>query len=253
MNTGTIARSAALLLAWAGISGLASAQALGRTSEEKRTITAVEQIEAEANGAESDGAESREAAEAIEKMGDWLGTFDEIRTGLEKSDGFIRSNDELVLAFLFSPMEGESQLLRQYMKSVVTGMDAVPDTFYAQLDAKVASLWTEINRLAPSVAPVGGAEADGIVKLAIEKRVAQGAPEAKVVRSVLSGDRWAVKMTDGGLPKSEYRRGHVMYRLPNQELVICQQVIVERPYFGSAKSASDYSVRLGYLRLQEKP
>lgn len=74
-----------------------------------------------------------------------------------------------------------------------------------------------------------------------------------VVRTVLSGDRWTVKMTEGGLPRSEYRRGHVMYRLPNQELVVCQQIVVERPYFGSADRAADYTVHLGYLRLQQQP
>jgi hypothetical protein len=246
MNTGIIARSAAVVLAWAGISGLASAQALGSTTDERGQV-AMEKVGTSAT------MESGEAAEAVEKMGEWLGTFDRIRTGLAKNDGFIRSDDELVLAFLFEPMHGESKLLQQYMKSVVVAMDAVPDTFYTRLDAKLAALWTEIERLAPTIAPVTGIEADGAVKAAIERRVAQGAPDAVVVRTVLSSDRWNVKMTDAGLPKSEYRKGFVMYRLPNQELVICQQLVVERPYFGGAQRPADYSVRLGYLRLQQRP
>jgi hypothetical protein len=234
----------ALLLGWAGISGLASAQARGSTMEQEPRVEVMQRVEAK------DLATTPEAAEAVERMGQWLGTFDRIREGLAGSDGFIRSDDELVLAFLFEPMEGESMLLRQYMNSVVTAMESVPDTFYSELDAKVEGLWTEINRLAPSVRPVSGREADGVVRSAIERRVLQGAPEARVVRALLAGDEWTVKMSEVGIPRSEYRRGYVMYRLPNQPLVVCQQIVVERPYFGASKDADDYAVKLGYLRLQ---
>lgn len=244
MKTGTIARGVAVVLAWAAISGFASAQALGSTTAKEPEVTTLERVATEEAG-------FAEQAEAVERMGAWLGTLDAIRSDLAKNDGFIRSDDELVLALLFEPMEGESKLLRQYMKSVVTAMDAVPDTFYTRLDATLEALWAEIRRVAPTVAPVKGRDADAVMRAAITGRVAQGAPEATIVRAVLTGDRWTVRMTDGGLPRSEYRRGYVMYRLPNQELVICQQMVVERPYFGSAERADDYTVRLGYLRLQD--
>jgi hypothetical protein len=242
MRTGTIA--VALAIGWAGISGLASAQALGSTVE--KDPVALTRVGDEATGT------AGEASAAVEKMGEWLGTFDRIREGLERNDGFIRSDDELVLAFLFQPMEGESKLLRQYMKSVVVAMEAVPDTFYARLDEKVEGLWAEINRLAPTLRPVTGAEADGALRQAIEKRVIQGAPDARVVRALMSGDKWIVRMSDAGLPRSEYRKGYVMYSLPNQPLVVCQQIVVERPYFGTAKVSDDFVVKLGYLRLQSK-
>ena len=244
MKTATIARGVAVVLAWAAISGFASAQALGSTTAKEPEVTTLERVATEEAGFAGQ-------AEAVERMGAWLGTLDAIRSDLAKNDGFIRSDDELVLALLFEPMEGESKLLRQYMKSVVTAMDAVPDTFYTRLDATLEALWAEIRRVAPTVAPVKGRDADAVMRAAITGRVAQGAPEATIVRAVLTGDRWTVRMTDGGLPRSEYRRGYVMYRLPNQELVICQQMVVERPYFGSAERADDYTVRLGYLRLQD--
>ena len=243
MRTGTIA--VALLLGWAGLSGLASAQALGSTVEGGEPI-AMHRFEETVTAGGADG------AEGVRKMAQWLGTFDRVREGLARNDGFIRSDDELVLAFLFQPMEGESKLLRQYMNSVAVAMDAVPDDFYQDLDARVDGLWSEIHRLAPTIRPVTGTEADAVVRGAIERRVLQGAPEARVVRTVLSGDDWIVRVSDAGIPRSEYRRGYVMYRLPDQELVVCQQIIVERPYFGTTDRVGDVAVKLGYLRLQSQ-
>jgi hypothetical protein len=257
---------AAVAIGWAALSGSASAQTLGSTVIGGSSLVAAGSIGASEEDASVDDAsvddasadatsalDATRAAEAVAKMEEWLGTFDRLRDGLARNDGFIRTDDELVLAFLFEPMEGESQLLRQYMKSVAVAMRSVPDSFYERLDRAVDGLRSEIDRLAPALAPITGAEAEGALREAIERRVAQAAPDAKVVRTVLSGDGWNLKLNEMGLPKSEYRKGYVMYQLPNYPLVVCQQYAVERRYFGGAESADDYSVKLGYLRLQSSP
>ncbi|MBC8146214.1 MAG: hypothetical protein H7X80_11570, partial [bacterium] len=110
----TILRSAALIISWATVSGIASVQAQG--------------TELAIGGVEETGYVVKDAgvsAEAVERMGEWLGTIDMVRGGLESNDGFIRSDDELVLAFLFKPMEGESMLLHTYMNSVVSAIQTV--------------------------------------------------------------------------------------------------------------------------------
>lgn len=241
----SIIRGAALAMALAAVSGVASAQDHGSTAIDEHSMLAMSTSEhSEINS------DLGSTALAVARMDAWLGTFDSIRGALERNDGFIKSDDELVLAFLFEPMEGESRLLRSFMNDVVAAMEAVPETFYARLDTKVGELWSEIHRVAPRVSPLAGREADARVRSAIERRVLQGAPDARVLRTLVSGDKWIARVGDFGIPKSEYRKGFVTYRLPGQDLIVCQQIVVERPYFGSD---FDFRVKLGYLRLQTTP
>lgn len=229
----------------AGVSANAQQVAAG----EQIAALSVEEIEQQA--ADNGVVDTRQASESARQMGSWLGQFDKLSAGLERSNGFLRTDDEIVLALLFKPMEGESMLLRRYMTSVVASMDAVPDTFYTNLDTKVAALWSEINRVAPHLTPVSGETVTGAISNVVASRVQQTANEATVVRTMLSDDKWTIRFSELGLPKSEYRKGFVLYRLPGQDLVVCQQIVVERPYFSGTLRESDYTVRLGFLRLQQ--
>jgi hypothetical protein len=103
------------------------------------------------------------------------------------------------------------------------------------------------ERIAASVSAVKGFEADAEMRDAIVRRLTKTAPEARVLRTVLTAEKWSVKMTEAGLPKSEYRRGVVMYELPGSNEVIQQQIVVERPFLALTirEESKGYSVRLG--------
>lgn len=249
MNTLMMIRAAAFLLGLAAFAGRSDAQVrvLTAGTDEAMAIARVDELESSATVAGLAG--SVVAEEAVERMILWLARVDEVRESLEANDGFIRSDDDLVLAFLFRPMEGESKLLRAHLPSVATAMSVVPETFYETLDATIDGLRAEADRLAPLVPPVTGVEADATMRAAIEKRIATTAPDARVLRTVLAGDRWSVRMTAAGVPTGELRRGWVIYRMPGVSNVVCQQLVLERGYF----SGAGYTVRLGYLRLQAKP
>ena len=250
MKNLSMTRTAALgLLAAIVMTVPATAQSTATASgiQSLASISSVERVEELATFDQSGDTAARAAA--VARMGEWLGTIDQVRGGIARGDGFIRSDDDLVLALLLRPMEGESMLLRRYMTSVVAAMESVPDTFYATLDAKVAALWSEVRRVAATVKPVTGVEADAATRSAIVNRVTAVAPEATVVRTLLAGDRWVVKTSELGVPKSEYRKGYVMYQVPGVDLVVCQQILVERPYV----SRGNPIVKLGHVRLQMQP
>lgn len=123
------------------------------------------------------------SGEASDRVSGWLGSFDEIREGLEENDGFIRSDDKMLLTLLFRPAEGESNIVDTY---AMAG-ESTDDSLHARLSEKVSALWMEINRIATRVSPVKGDEADAIVRAAVSRRVTLGASHAKVVRTVLTG------------------------------------------------------------------
>lgn len=242
MKTSILTRAFVVMLAWTTISGLASGQAFSSTQSLAFAAAARSSAPADVEVV---------SREAIEHMSAWVATLEDVRRDIREEDGFIRTDDELVIAFLFSPMEGESKLLRRYMVNMDVALATVPETFFTELDAQVDGLMAEVARIAPRVKPVSGDEADATVRGAIAARITEAAPEAKILRAVLSGDKWSVRRSGLGVPKTEARKGYVMYRVPGQELIVCQQVMIERPYFGA--DANDYSVKLGYLRLQTQP
>ena len=102
-----------------------------------------------------------------------------------------------------------------------------------------------VGRVATAAASVDGVEADAQVRDAIERRVLQGTADAKVVRTVLSGDRWLVKMSELGVPRNEYRKGFVVYQVKGTDRVVTQQIVVERPFFADGDK---YSVKLGPVK-----
>lgn len=128
----------------------------------------------------------------------------------------------------------------------LTAMTSVREGDHMMIETKA----TRADRMAESVAAVQGFEAEATVRQAIEGRISEDAPEAKVLRAVMKGKEWSVKMTELGLPKSEYRRGVVVYQLPGQDVVIHRMVVVERPYFAHKDDAIDYDVRLGTPRVR---
>jgi len=135
----------------------------------------------------------------------------------------------------------------------LTALEAQPElvamTSARELDVnEVETRAARGERIVEAVAAVKGFEADAEVRAAIEVRVSEVDPEAKVLRAVLTSDRWSVKVTELGMPKSEYRRGVVIYRVPGQDAVIEQQIVVERPYFALSEADRRMAVRLGTPR-----
>lgn len=116
----------------------------------------------------------------------------------------------------------------------------------APADANAVASRAYVEEVAIAAASVSGVEADATIRQAVELRIAEGTPDAKVVRSVLTGDRWIVRMNEIGVPKSEYRRGLVVYAVLGEEVVV-QQMVVERPYFATS-DVDSYSVKLGPVR-----
>ena len=249
MNSRVLPYYIAVALAAAGLASPVTAEARDVTYGEAQ-VAAVEQGTAEQVEAEMGSMGGN--AEAVATVSQWLGLFDTVRRSLEPNDGFIRSDDEFLLACLFGPENGEVKLPQQYLARVAAPDGAVPDTLYSQLDRELNALWLEINRLAPNVRPVTGMEAEGNVKAAIRRRVRQGAADAVLLGTVMTDESWRVRLSDVGLPISQYRKGYVKYQVPNQPLVICQQIIIERPFYGGTGAESEYTVRLGYLRLQKQ-
>jgi hypothetical protein len=126
-----------------------------------------------------------------------------------------------------------------------------PDNLVAMTMVQNSAASTEVSEMSHAMAVaarIEGEDADAVVRGAVERLLVEGAPELKVVRTVMTGDGWIVKMSELGLPKSEYRKGVVVYHVPGMEPVV-RQIAVERPYFGSADDAAKYSVRLGAVRL----
>jgi hypothetical protein len=138
--------------------------------------------------------------------------------------------------------------------ALVLGFAGITMTASAQYGSRelVAMTLVESTAMASTAqaeavaATVEGVEADAAVVDAVERVLAEGAPELKVIRTVLTGEKWNAKLNELGLPKSETRRGVVVYYVPGMDPVV-RQIAVERPYFPTSKSAMTYSVRLGKL------
>src|SRR5687767_9292169 len=100
MKTGIITRSAAVLMIWTGISGLAIGQTLSSKASDANAIAIAASANIE-NSASLRVSSGSETLDADVKVGQWMETVDAIRTGLAHNDGFIRSDDAMVLALLF--------------------------------------------------------------------------------------------------------------------------------------------------------
>src|SRR5687767_12913295 len=57
-----------------------------------------------------------------------------------------------------------------------------------------------VSKISLAASAVKGVEADAQIRESIARKVMQGKADAKVVRTVLSGDAWIVKVTEMGVP-----------------------------------------------------
>ena len=105
----------------------------------------------------------------------------------------------------------------------------------------------EMARATQVAAMVEGIDAEATVQEVVARTLGEGAPNLTVVRTVFTSDRWIVRLNELGVPKSEYRKGVVVYHVPGMEPVV-RQIAIERPYFTTSDDPATYSVRLGGLK-----
>jgi hypothetical protein len=126
-------------------------------------------------------------------------------------------------------------------------MSSLVRTGSALADESNLAARAELAQVSEVAAAIEGVDADETISEAVERTIVEGAPEVTVVRTVLTGSRWIVRVNELGIPKSEYRKGLVVYHVPGQRAIV-RQIAVERPYYALANDAEDYVVRLGAAR-----
>ena len=181
----------------------------------------------------------------------WVERISELRSSLEKNQGFLRLKGDLVDVLVFDRESGKKLLMTRYESSLESSAVVLPDDFFVRLDGELDALWLEIERLAPGYSlPQGTTPRSANVATVIGRRLKGIAPDAEIVNTVTLEEKMAYGANSAGAAVSRRSKGLVLYRVPGLRWAICREFVVEKPVAGSGATANNYDVRFGSVRMQ---
>ena len=171
-------------------------------------------------------------------------SLDRMRADLERSEGFLRSDETTVRQALWDRGALAKDLTTRDAKLFdVAGVTEPVDL--APLDQSIAALNAEIDRLAPQWKfPSGGAHdpSEGLARKAIG-----GDKGVKILRTVMTDGQWKIVKNGLGIPLHRYKDGAVLYRVAGEKWCRHQAFTYSEKFDGRGYQKTD-GVTVNYLR-----
>jgi len=180
----------------------------------------------------------------------WTRKVDAIRNRLAQQNGYLKLPGNIVDVLIFDRELGHQMLRERYDSRFASMGTTMPEDFFATLDASLDSLWSEINRLAPSYSVPADAAPAGRLEKTLRTQIRGTVPDAEILGAYTLNEKVSVGNTSAGLNIGQRSNGIVLYRVPQVKWVVCREFTVDKPYTGRIQDATS-DVHFGAVRFQQ--
>jgi hypothetical protein len=149
---------------------------------------------------------------------------------------------------LSSTREEQLERIAEFKKTVQPKLKALgmseSDMGFDKINAKIDAYWKTVDSLAPFIKfPEDGKYKDAASEQAMSAWVnTYHKGKAKILKTAMSYDDWAIEKNNLGIPLHREKRGYVLYTLPGSKWNILEKTQVRQTYTGGGK----YSASKGF-------
>lgn len=179
-----------------------------------------------------------------------LSWIDESRVKLETNGGVL-SPPGAVDDLVFRRPKGKTALLAKHKPLFAAIGAEVPSELLSPFDTAVDSLWSEVDRLAPTFTFDTKVFHDPKAEAGAKKALVALAPKAKVQKSAMLFADWDVAKNEYDLPTERYRTGAVMYKDSDSKWCQYRSFTAHSTYMGGGRYASTFKYTFGGIRYQQ--
>ncbi|MSP63445.1 MAG: hypothetical protein EXR72_24495 [Myxococcales bacterium] len=177
----------------------------------------------------------RSAKRLVEaEVAKWVAAIEKDRALLEPTGGLIDLRG--LTSLVASEREAARAELAQFCKAILDAVQLpMAADLLAPLDPKLAALYAEIDRLAPTYTFPSGLSHDAGIEGAAKKRLAGFTPGAQVLKTGMLRPDWSISKNGLGIPTDRFRSGAILFRAPGSKWCRSGEFTYLEPYAGGGK------------------